>query len=82
MTPGGTVQFTHALDDGRVLIVEASITDYFEGVVYGHNGEPGWPPEGGEIRDMAATLNGRPFDIPDGLYRDLCIKAGEEHDGV
>ncbi len=88
---GGSVNFTYEYEapvsneDGDhecvLLDVTANISDYDPGCMYMRNGDPGYPPEGGEVDNVEVTLpDGSVMaTIPDALYDALCGKAHDEH---
>lgn len=85
MIPGGRVAFKyeHEWPSGKTveLDVEAEISAYYNGVMYLSNGDPGYPPEGGEVEEMVVRLpDGRELKRwPDALDEALVERAQEEH---
>ena len=67
-----------------LLDVRAEISSYYPAVMRLHNGDPGYPAEGGTVEDIQVFLpDGAKLDpIPEGLYDDLVGKALEEHADV
>ncbi len=57
---GGNVNFEYELleDDAEPILldVSANISDYDPGCMYLRNGDPGYPPEGGEVEDLEVTM--------------------------
>jgi hypothetical protein len=78
--PGGKISFTYEWEstdedtDSIILDVTVTISDYFPGSFYKNNGDPGDPPDGGEVEDMTVILpdNTAMKHIPDELYDRLC----------
>lgn len=67
--------------DTYMLTVTATVSDFFDAVMYMSNGDPGYPPEGGEVEDVEVTFaNGaKVTGIPDDLMDKLVERATEEH---
>ena len=84
---GGSVEFDYEWEppqedaESIILSVSADILDYDPGCFYMSNGDPGYPPEGGEIENMVVTFPDGSFMmvIPGDLYKALCDKATDEH---